>query len=311
MSINSPKQIIIDTDISIGVPFRDVDDALAITFALNSPELKIELITTTWGNSSLENVNKSIKTFVTKFTNNHKEKCFPTIASGADMPLSKIMLKENIDDTEIDAVEKIKALLENSNEKITIVTIGPLTNIALLLMKYPHLVDKIEKVMMMGGYLNGYEFNFAVDPEAVDQVFSFCNLLNIEVFGIEVCTKIVFTDNELNKLRSTKNSFSNYLVENIRGWLRLNKLFNIRNINKGFFPFDTLPFLALIDKKLINFHAIIDKRIVQQQAVKLSYFNILSKTKIDSESIINKSLIKWGESIKEAEALDLLCSRLI
>lgn len=173
--------VIIDTDMG-------VDDAYAMLVALNSDMLDIKLITTVSGNVSIDKVNKNILFM--------SERYLPKVdvAGGANKPLvqepiyaedvhgesgfgnfkyqqaKKQLIKEN-------AVEAIKNVLENSNQPTTLITLGPLTNIALFVEKYPQLLSKIDKVYAMIGSYTGKgnitphaEFNAYVDPEAVDIV---------------------------------------------------------------------------------------------------------------------------------------------
>ncbi|MCF0113831.1 MAG: nucleoside hydrolase, partial [Erysipelotrichaceae bacterium] len=77
---------------------------------------------------------------------------------------------------EVDYLEWYKEQLEH-NDKVTIVAIGPLTNIAQLIIKYPHLVDRIDKICLMGGSrglgnISKYgEFNIYADPHGAKVVF--------------------------------------------------------------------------------------------------------------------------------------------
>jgi len=75
------------------------------------------------------------------------------------------------------AVEKMRQVLMASEEPITLMPIGPLTNIAVLLRMYPEVKPKISQVVLMGGAIGRgnrgvySEFNIAVDPEAAKIVF--------------------------------------------------------------------------------------------------------------------------------------------
>lgn len=187
--------VIIDTDMG-------VDDAYAMLVALNSDMLDIKLITTVSGNVSIDKVNKNILFM--------SERYLPKVdvAGGANKPLvqepiyaedvhgesgfgnfkyqqaKKQLIKEN-------AVEAIKNVLENSNQPTTLITLGPLTNIALFVEKYPQLLSKIDKVYAMIGSYTGKgnitphaEFNAYVDPEAVDIVLR--TNLNIIFSPVEI-----------------------------------------------------------------------------------------------------------------------------
>lgn len=175
--------VIIDTD-------PGIDDAAALAIALFSEQLDVKLITTVAGNVSIDKVTYNALQLLT-FWN----KAIP-IARGAEKPLvipfvdaahvhgvsgldgfdfpspnMSLLAKEH-------AVIKMYSVLQHSTEKITLVPIGPLTNIALLLSLYPSISKKIERIVMMGGSLARgnktvmAEFNFATDPEAAKIVFN-------------------------------------------------------------------------------------------------------------------------------------------
>ncbi len=173
--------VIIDTDMGI-------DDALALLVALRSDKLDIKLITTVSGNVPVEQVNKNILFMCERYAPNIK------IANGANKPLKKAPVfaddvhgKTGFGNFEykdpqkkveyVDAVEAIKETLENAKEKITLITLGPLTNIAKFVDKYPQFLNKIEKVYCMIGSYTGVgnitayaEFNAFVDPDAIAPV---------------------------------------------------------------------------------------------------------------------------------------------
>lgn len=177
------KPIIIDTD-------PGIDDAVAIAVALNSPELDVRLITTVGGNVSLEHTTDNALKLVDFF-----ERDVP-VAAGAQGPL----IAEFVDASDIHgasgmegyefpepdgskllgktAVEAMRDVILASEESVTLVSLAPMTNIALLLKVFPAVKEKIERIVLMGGTCGRgnkgvlSEFNVASDPEAAAIVFS-------------------------------------------------------------------------------------------------------------------------------------------
>lgn len=177
------KPIIIDTD-------PGIDDAVAIAVALNSFELDVRLITTVGGNVSLEHTTDNALKLVDFF-----ERDVP-VAAGAQGPL----IAEFVDASDIHgasgmegyefpepdgsnllgktAVEAMRDVILASEESVTLVSLAPMTNIALLLKVFPTVKEKIERVVLMGGTCGRgnkgvlSEFNVASDPEAAAIVFS-------------------------------------------------------------------------------------------------------------------------------------------
>jgi purine nucleosidase len=165
------------------------DDAMAILLAHGSPEVEICAITTVAGNQTLE-----------KTTLNARRVCTVAgikdvpIAPGYDRPLLRKLVtspethgesgldgpsfgEPTVPVTDIHAVDLIIDLVMGSPGEISLVPIGPLTNIAMALRKEPRLVKNVREVVLMGGaYTRGNstpaaEFNIFVDPEAAAIVF--------------------------------------------------------------------------------------------------------------------------------------------
>ena len=117
----------------------------------------------------------------------------------------------------LDAVAFLKETLENSDEKITLVPVGPLTNIALLLMCYPHVKEKIDKIVMMGGgafegNMNAVcEFNMFVDPEAAQVVFD--SGVDIVMCGLDITMKSYTTMEDIRRIKATNTKAGDFCAE--------------------------------------------------------------------------------------------------
>ena len=115
------------------------------------------------------------------------------------------------------AVTFLKETLENSDEKITIVPVGPLTNIATLFLAYPHVKDKVEKIVMMGGgafegNMNAVEeFNIFVDPEAAKVVFD--SGVDIVMCGLDITMKSYTTWDDIMRLKATDTKAGDFCAE--------------------------------------------------------------------------------------------------
>ncbi|WP_333588913.1 nucleoside hydrolase [Lactobacillus acetotolerans] len=177
------KPLIISTD-------PGIDDAVAITISLFAPELDVKLIAATWGNVALEKtLNNALKleTFLhTKVP----------VVGGAKMPLlrpaidaSDIHGKSGMDGYDFPKADRgllksglaaaaIHEVVANSDEKVTLMQIGPATDFALYFRQFPEDLDKIEKLVIMGGAIGRGnwgpygEYNVAGDPEAAQIVFT-------------------------------------------------------------------------------------------------------------------------------------------
>ena len=108
----------------------------------------------------------------------------------------------------LDAVSYITNLLKNSDEKITICVLGPMTNIGKVLSRNPKLISNIEQIIFMGGGA-GFgnttpvaEFNFFVDPEAVDIVLN--SGVKLIMMGLDVTHQAIATKTRLEDILKTK-----------------------------------------------------------------------------------------------------------
>lgn len=222
------RPIIIDTD-------PGIDDAVAIAAALFSDELEVRLITTVGGNVGIENVTKNALKLLKFFGKN------VPVAKGADRPLIReaidasnvhgetgmggyefeepstdLLLKEN-------AVNAMYNTIKSSKEPITLVPIGPLTNVALLLKVYPEVKENIAEIVMMGGSISRgnagvmAEFNVLADPDAAKIVFK--SGLPIVMVGLDVGLKaLVYPEDSkrLKEMNKTGNMLY-HLFNNYRG----------------------------------------------------------------------------------------------
>ncbi|MCR6544579.1 nucleoside hydrolase [Dehalobacterium formicoaceticum] len=104
------------------------------------------------------------------------------------------------------AVAEMKDCILNSKEKITIVAIGPLTNLALLLSAYPEVKQKIAEIVIMGGstslgnMTSSTEFNIYVDPHAAQMVLQ--SGLPITMFGLNVTDSALLKKKDVNQIKT-------------------------------------------------------------------------------------------------------------
>lgn len=196
------KHVIIDTD-------PGVDDALALILALNSSELEVEAITSIAGNVGLELVTEN----VLKMLEFLGVSDIP-VAAGAYKPLlrhvsdsSEFHGKTGLGEAVLprpqlvrDSKTAIELIIEKADqlgEELTLVSIGPLTNIASVILARPGIVNQIEGLVIMGGAFNltpyGHgnvnavaEFNIWHDPEAAKIVFN--SGMPIKAVGLDVTT---------------------------------------------------------------------------------------------------------------------------
>lgn len=235
----SRTPIILDTD-------PGIDDAVAIAAALFAPQLDVKLITTVAGNVSVEKTTRNALQLM-----HFWQKDIP-VAQGAATPLVRKLrdaayvhgesgmegyafVEHSRKPLEVPAFEAIYQCLNSSDEPVTLVTIGPLTNIALLLTQYPQSKNKIKRLVMMGGsagrgnFTPNAEFNIAIDPEAAARVFD--SGLDIVMCGLDVTNQAMLSPDYLQRLPQLNQTgkmlhalFSHYRSGSMATGLRMHDL---------------------------------------------------------------------------------------
>src|SRR6266536_1773442 len=177
-----PIPIIFDTD-------PGHDDALALLLAARAPELKLLAVTCVAGNQTLDKTSLNARRIMTI----GKIHDVP-VAAGAASPLIRHLQTApyaqgesgldgydfgppQVDLVQEHAVDLIIRTVQESPEPITLVPVGPLTNVAMAFLRAPEIKEKIARIVLMGGAAHlgnvtpAAEFNIYVDPEAAAIVF--------------------------------------------------------------------------------------------------------------------------------------------
>jgi inosine-uridine nucleoside N-ribohydrolase len=223
VAVAQPAQrVIIDTD-------PGVDDAFAILLALNSPELRVEALTVVPGNvdgrQGLENALKIVSL---------AGRCDLTVAGGATHPLNQKLITaqywhgpNGLAGVEL-PVSKCKAdprfgpdliieLVHEYPHEITLIPVGPLTNIALAVSKDPSIVLLVRDVVIMGGSITGGNVNGAAeaniygDPEAAAIVFNAG--WKVTMIGSDVGERTLMTRKHLAELQAMHGRESDFVAK--------------------------------------------------------------------------------------------------
>ncbi|RFB17377.1 nucleoside hydrolase [Bacillus sp. HNG] len=209
------KKIIFDVDTGI-------DDAMAIAYAVNSPELDILGLTTSYGNVAVDEATRNTLAVLEKLG-----KKIPVFA-GSEKPLSRanregfakkvhgedglgnVLDFEPAASTETQtAVNFIIDQVKKLPNEITVIAVGPLTNLALALQKAPEIVEHVSEVVIMGGavFVPGNatphaEANIFTDPEAAKIVLS--SGLPITLIGLDVTMQTLLPRDKVDAWRGSE-----------------------------------------------------------------------------------------------------------
>jgi inosine-uridine nucleoside N-ribohydrolase len=253
-----PFRVIIDTD-------PGVDDAFALLLAMRSPELKIEGITAVAGNVPLELTLPNALRMVEIAGRND----IP-VAAGAKAPLVRRLVtaayahgenglggavfpEPKIKPVSEPAVELIRATIRKYPGEVTLITVGPLTNVATALNMDSALARMVRGLVMMGGSLSGgnitpaAEFNVYVDPEAARIVFQ--SGIPITMVGLDVTRKTSLTDEHVRVLESAQNPVSQAAANIARHAIDHNRE---RGFLVGPNMHDSLAVAAFLDPSLLK-----------------------------------------------------------
>jgi inosine-uridine nucleoside N-ribohydrolase len=253
----SSRKIIFDTD-------PGTDDAMALMLAFNSPELDIRAITVVPGNvtakQGLENALRMTSL---------AKRCDIPVAGGAQHPLFQKLItaefwhgKNGLANIELPpskckvdrrfAPDLIIEIIHAAPHEITLVPVGPLTNIALAIEKDPSIISLVKEVILMGGSIKGGNVNAAAeaniynDPEAAQIVFQAGWPLTM--VGLDVGDKTLLGRKYLGELASTHGPMNDFTYQVAKFLVELSEKYGY----SGTPMYDPLAVGVAIDSTLVT-----------------------------------------------------------
>ena len=228
----APTPVIIDTD-------PGIDDCLALLLALNSPELDVRGISVSYGNTTIENAFRNAVEILRKAKRPPPPPVRVPLGIGARRPLKRQL--QVADDTHgpsglgyaelppagviLDYVRPLERMLQAQPQPVTLVTLGPVTSLALVLRANPGLVrEKVSRHVAMIGTIEATgtqtrysEFNAWCDPEALATVLA--AEIPTEMIGLDVTRRIVIKGNEVERLAQS----STWLYDALRFYVEFHR----------------------------------------------------------------------------------------
>ncbi len=195
------SKVIIDTD-------PGTDDAIALIVALNSPELDVIALTTVTGNASLQDATRNALGILA-----HLGRSDIPVYVGSDTPMigdfqlaenyhgpggMTTQLPEPATSPQTTAAKRfLRDAARNSDGDLSIIALGPLTNVALAIEREPEAMSRLAEIIVMGGAaevggnVTPYaEFNIYDDPRAANIVFG--SGIPVAMVGLDVCERVAF-----------------------------------------------------------------------------------------------------------------------
>ena len=229
-SVMAQTKVWFDTDIMIGMPdkeAREVDDGITLIMALKQPQIEIVGIS----NITYVDYGFGVLNKILKWHNKGKE-----------IPVYKGSALANDLGTENDGTKALYEALKK--EKLTILALGPVTNIATLIKNHPDIISQIDKIVMCAartpnlpfnpgnGKLNVFDYNYEMDTKSMDVLLQ--SVIPLEFAGYEPSSYLHIGSIDLTSLDLTTEA-DKWLFDIVQPWMELNlKYFGVR----GFIPFD-------------------------------------------------------------------------
>lgn len=260
-------RIIIDTDPAMGTLGGDPEDCFAIMYALASPEVTVEGITVVQGNVPAEKGYSNARHLL-------------KLLGREDVPLRRGHLRplksdrttqigllerrygsDQITDmiepegTDADAVSFLVETVQANPGEITLVTIGPLTNVAAAMEKSEAFAPALGAIVMMGGtaecagnIVPAAEFNFWQDPDAADIVFR--SGADLTMVGLDVCHETHLYPAQVEESAGEGSQLGTFVVEATKPWFDI----MAGGVGSGGFLhlYDSLAMAVAIDPSLVT-----------------------------------------------------------
>ncbi|PWU03199.1 MAG: hypothetical protein C5B51_19345 [Terriglobia bacterium] len=261
-AFSAPRRVIIDTD-------PGVDDAIALLMAMRSPDLKIEGITPVAGNVPLEFTLPNALRLL-----EIADRPDIPVAAGASRPLVRklvtasyahgdnglggvVLPEPRIKPIATPAAQFIREIVHKYPHEVSIIAIGPLTNVAQALRDEPGVAELIDEVVIMGGSLSGgnitpaAEFNVYVDPEAARIVFH--SGLKLTMVGLDPLREGGLTEEDVRKLAASNKKVAQAAARFLLPGLERAKA---RGINRPRGLPDPAAMAAFLDRSLFQYEQV-------------------------------------------------------
>ena len=216
-----------------------IDDALAILLALRSREVKLEAITTVGGNVTVELATQNTLRILelagdadVRVAKGYERPGLRTATSfhGEDGLGNTGLPSPSRTAEETNAVDLMISEIKREKHGISLVTAGPLTNLAKAVQKDSGIKDHVREVVVMGGAIRvpgnvtpAAEFNIYTDPEAAQTVFA--SGLPITLVPLDVTTQVILRPNHLAKIEAADTELTSFIGRMVRYYMDASRKF--------------------------------------------------------------------------------------
>jgi purine nucleosidase len=199
------RRIILDTDLAMGAPGSDIDDGFALALALADPLLQVEVVTTVGGNSDVATSTRLTHELL-------------AVLGRSDVPVVEGLPAG--EDAAADIVRRVMA----EPGQLTLVTIGPLSNVARALALEPRVASAVREVVVMGGVFLEQtnvaampgEYNFWCDPQAAQTVLQ--SGAPLRLVGLDVTRRVRLSRGDAHAMAGS-GAFGRLAAEHTLAWI--------------------------------------------------------------------------------------------
>ncbi len=238
--------VIYDCDLTMGCPFRDVSDGLALLYLLGEPRVHVRCVTITYGNGPVKMNLKATRRLLRAVGRSDV-----LLVPGANSPHEEA--KNN------QAASFLRDMTDDRPGEVALLATGSMTNLKHAATLDPDFFKKLRSLHLMGGtistlFWNGHRLkdrNFSLDPEAAYQaIHPDCPL---ELAPGQAGLTAIFRSPQFAALQEMDNPVSRFIVNEARIWFALMRLW-FRD--DGFALWDVVPAMAMVHPELFDFEQI-------------------------------------------------------
>jgi purine nucleosidase len=222
------ERVMLDVDLAMGAPGSDIDDGFALALALADPHIALELVTTVNGNTDAD----TATTLTLELLQRLGRPDVPVVR-GATRPLVRPRARHGSVPADVQvrtpregtAAQAMIELVRANPGEITLVAVGPLTNVALAMRLDAGFAEALKSLVIMGGVFEGQtnnaampgEFNIWCDPEAAAVVLD--SGISAKWVGLDVTLQVRVERAQALEMAASDRAFTAFAGEYTAAWI--------------------------------------------------------------------------------------------